>query len=469
MIDLHETIRVDRSVRDCFRYLADFSTCEQWDPGVYRARKLTAGAPAPGTAFRVILAGRGENNTLTYRLTDMTPPESLVFEGEAAGFSVRDEIHIRPLPGDRAEIDYRARIDFHGRLGSLAGLGKPLLKRMGRRAMAGLKRALTLTDTPPAPSLTGWLGHRAVLPAAWQFTERGYLAMPDKGLTAYMDNKTVAITGPTSGLGLAAACELARLGANLLLIGRNQSRLQEAVREIVAFSGCPAEKVRVYQAELSSLAAAREVAATIRREAPALDGLINNAGALFADRQETDEGHERVLAINLLTPWVLTRELLPALQTASGRVINVASGGLYTQPLRLDDMQYRKEGYNGSKAYARAKRALVSATAYLASQHPSGNVTFHSMHPGWAATPGVARSLPGFNKARKQWLRDARMGADTMVWLASHPAPARTSGRFWFDRKPRPTAVLPGTRVDARQQQQLIDWLDRVTGFTETQ
>ena len=83
------------------------------------------------------------------------------------------------------------------------------------------------------------------------------------------------------------------------------------------------------------------------------------------------------------------------------------------------------------------------------------------MHPGWAATPGVAKSLPTFNRVLEKRLRDSRMGADTIVWLASASCLENSTGLFWFDRRPRPTAVLPGTKVTAAQRDQLIEYLAR--------
>jgi NAD(P)-dependent dehydrogenase (short-subunit alcohol dehydrogenase family) len=227
---------------------------------------------------------------------------------------------------------------------------------------------------------------------------------------------------------------------------------------VQGFSGAPAENIEVVEAELSSLEEIRRVGALLNSRYAQIDVLINNAGALFQQHALTREGHERALAINLLCPWLLTEQLLPSLTRSQGRVINVASGGMYLQPLRLDDMQFVQESYDGSKAYARAKRALVAATEYQAQQNPA--VFFSSMHPGWAATPGVAQSLPAFNQRMQRWLRDSRMGADTMVWLASSQAPLAANAAFWFDRRPRPTAVLPGTAVSAAQQSALINWLE---------
>ena len=458
MITLQEKIQIARPIADCFRYLADFSTCEQWDPGVYRAEKLTPGAPAPGSGFDLILNSAGRHVPMRYQLLKLESPYRIELRGDGEGFSAHDTIRLRPLGHDRTEVDYQAELRFDGAIRHLEAVLNPLMVRMGRKAVSGLQRALT-HETGVATLRPGErLGYRTILPAAMRFTERGYLAMPNKGLTDYLDGKRVVITGATAGLGLAAACELSRLGAEVILVGRESLRLARAARQVRDFSGATAEKVRVLEAELSSLEEVRRVGELLNRSYPHIDALINNAGALFAEHGNTVDGHERALAINLLCPWLLTEQLLPALSRSRGRVINVASGGMYLQPLRLDDMQYLSQPYDGSKAYARAKRALVAVTEHHAGKHP--DIFFSSMHPGWAATPGVAKSLPAFNQRMQRWLRDARMGADTMVWLASSRAPLSASGKFWFDRRPAPTAVLPGTSVSPQQRTDLINWLE---------
>lgn len=460
MITLQEKIQIPRPIADCFRYLADISTCEQWDPGVYRAVKLTAGAAATGSEFDLILNSAGRRVPMRYRLQKLESPYRIELHGEGEGFSTVDIIRLRPLGHDRTEVDYQAELRFDGAIRHVEAVLNPLMVRMGRKAVSGLQRALT-HETEVAPIRLGErLGYRTLVPAAMRFTERGYLAMPNKGLSDYLDGKRVVITGATAGLGLAAACELSRLGAEVILVGRESLRLARAARQVRDFSGAAADKIRVLEAELSSLEEVRRISEVLNRSYPHIDVLINNAGALFAEHGTTVDGHERALAINLLCPWLLTEQLLPALSRSRGRVINVASGGMYLQPLRLDDMQYLNQPYDGSKAYARAKRALTAVTEYQAARHPE--IFFSSMHPGWAATPGVAKSLPAFNQRMQRWLRDARMGADTMVWLASSRAPLSASGKFWFDRRPAPTAVLPGTDVSTQQRADLINWLETI-------
>jgi NAD(P)-dependent dehydrogenase (short-subunit alcohol dehydrogenase family) len=119
-------------------------------------------------------------------------------------------------------------------------------------------------------------------------------------------------------------------------------------------------------------------------------------------------------------------------------------------------MQWRKSKYNGSGAYANAKRALL---CYTQIQQQETLPATYAMHPGWAATPGVKKSLPAFNRLMSGVLRDSRMAADTAVWLAS-AAKLPRSGALWLDRQPHPTSVIPGTEPSALQQAWLEQWLD---------
>jgi NAD(P)-dependent dehydrogenase (short-subunit alcohol dehydrogenase family) len=152
----------------------------------------------------------------------------------------------------------------------------------------------------------------------------------------------------------------------------------------------------------------------------------------------------------------MTETLLPALSRGHARVVTVSSGGMYLQGLRPDDWHSENAPYDGAKTYARAKRALVEITRHWSQAHAASGITFNSMHLGWAATPGVARSLPTFNRVLKNSLRDSRMGADSLLWLVSSPALKSVTGRFWLDRRPYATALLPGTAVSPEQRQALL-------------
>jgi NAD(P)-dependent dehydrogenase (short-subunit alcohol dehydrogenase family) len=462
-LQLLREVELSRSIDDCFRYLEDFSTTEQWDPGVLEAEKTTPGAPGPGTAFALHLDVLGRAVPARYRLVEREPHRRLVLEGEGPGFRVTDRLDFGSLGPAATRLRYEAAIRMDAAPGAASGVIRPWGDRLANGAMRGLTAALC-DDGPETVSALGRVARRLLLPAAMSFTRRGYRDQRSRGLSRRLDGRTVAITGVTSGLGLASAQELARLGARVLLIGRGTRRLDAAASLIRAFAG-PCTLV-TYEAELSSIAATHELADRLLAAEPRIDVLVNNAGALFSERGETAEGNERTLAVNLLTPALLAKRLEARLSEASGRVINVVSGGLYMQSLALGDLDSRREPYDGAKAYARAKRGLLALTRIWASD--AGPLAWHAVHPGWAATPGVSTSLPTFNRWMGPWLRNPRQGADTMVWLASHPALGPDGARtgFWFDRARQPDAVLPGTAVDVPTARALEAEVRRRARFT---
>ncbi|HEX4895110.1 MAG TPA: SDR family NAD(P)-dependent oxidoreductase, partial [Solimonas sp.] len=449
---LEQTVMIRRPLADCFRYLADFSTCEQWDPGVHSARKETPGPVRVGSRFALQLSTPAGRRPMHYEMLALDPGHELRLLGEGEGLLARDHLRFEALDEGSTRLRYRAELEFTG-LGQIAGrVAEPWLQRLGRAAVSGLRQALEPEPPPPTAEATqpGWEG-LLMLPTAWRFTERGYRSMPHRAHTRWLDGRTVVLTGPTGGIGLAAACELARLGARLVLVGRGTARMEQAAEKILDFAGSD-PGIRLVEADLSSAAEVRHATDAILDLEPRIDVLINNAGALSADLHRTAEGHERTLAVNLLAPYRLTLGLLPALERSGGRVINVSSGGQYLQKLDPERLLASPSPHDGMRAYAEAKRALVTLTRSWAQSHP--RVAFHAMHPGWAATPGVARSLPRFDRTLRPLLRDARMGADTVVWLATADPAWLGSGGFWFDRRPQPLDVLPATRVDARDSQQ---------------
>jgi NAD(P)-dependent dehydrogenase (short-subunit alcohol dehydrogenase family) len=193
-----------------------------------------------------------------------------------------------------------------------------------------------------------------------------------------------------------------------------------------------------------------------------IDVLINNAGALFNEWGETDEGVEQSFALLLLSPWRLTRALHPLLREAPGRVVNVISGGMYSQRLNVDRLEASPEGYGGAKAYARCKRALMVVTEEWAKDWADDGIVVNAMHPGWADTPGVESSLPGFHRLTKRILRTPEEGADTIVWLAAATEAGEVSGKLFLDREPRTTHLLDRTRErdDGAERRRLLEFLE---------
>ena len=164
--------------------------------------------------------------------------------------------------------------------------------------------------------------------------------------------------------------------------------------------------------------------------------LVLNAGALTHEYTVTGEGNETTLATHVLSPFLLTRALRPLLEaSAPSRVIVVASGGMYTEPLDVDALDPEPAAYDGTKAYARCKRAQVVLAEEWTRDLLDTGITVNAMHPGWADTPGLRAALPGFSRVVGPLLRTPEEGADTIVWLAAAPDAADLSGLFFLDRR----------------------------------
>lgn len=273
---------------------------------------------------------------------------------------------------------------------------------------------------------------------------RAWSALDDSPLL----DRTVVVTGHTSGIGFAAACMLRRLGANLVVIGRDAARSEDAANRIRVSSG--PGTVEVLVADIGQPNDVRNVSDVLLRKFSRIDALVHNAGALLKTRSRNLVGDDTTLAVHVYGPHLMTSLLLPALQRAEGRVITVSSGGMYAMrlPKLTDDrgLELSDDQYDGTKQYAIAKRAQVTLNEMWSRRPDATGVTFHAMHPGWVDTPGVATSIPLFRAVTKPILRSAEQGADTIAWLCAEDSRALGSGGFWCDRARRPIHRLPATK-----------------------
>lgn len=280
-----------------------------------------------------------------------------------------------------------------------------------------------------------------------------------------MTGKICIITGANSGLGFATAQALASKGAHVIMACRDPERGKKACTQIQQ-----ATKNIHVELELVDVSKMDDVHALVQRlqkKHAHIDVLVNNAGALFNQRQETSDGFEKTFATDLLGPYLLTRLLLPLLKAApAARIINVSSGGMYFGKLHLKDLQYRHRSYNGPMAYAEAKRGMMILTQLWAKELENTSVTVNAMHPGWADTPGVADALPGFHQLTKLVLRDHTEGADTIIWLAVKPN-LYTSGAFFFDRKSRDIHRSNNTRSSLSEIESFWKYLGEITEGAE--
>jgi NAD(P)-dependent dehydrogenase (short-subunit alcohol dehydrogenase family) len=249
-----------------------------------------------------------------------------------------------------------------------------------------------------------------------------------------MHGKVCLITGATTGIGKHTALALARQDATVVIGCRDAGRGAATAEEIRRESGNPA--VSVLRADLSQMAEVRRMADELMRQHQALHVLVNNAGAIYMEREVTPEGLERTFATNHLAYFLLTERLLPLLRaSAPARVINVSSQAHRPARIDFDDLMGER-GYSGWRAYGQSKLANVLHTYELARRLAGSGVTANCLHPGVIAS-GFGRNNRGLFglilRLAPLVLLTPEQGARTSIYLATSPEVEGVSGRY-FDR-----------------------------------
>jgi NAD(P)-dependent dehydrogenase (short-subunit alcohol dehydrogenase family) len=259
--------------------------------------------------------------------------------------------------------------------------------------------------------------------------------------------KRVVLTGSTNGIGLAAAEALAARGAQLTIVARDQVRGEQAAGRARAAATSPEATVDVLLADLTSQAEVRRLAASIAARYPAVDVLVNNAGAMFNTRRVTADGIEQTWALNHLAPFLLTSLLIGKLTAAgAARVITTSSDAGNRSRLPFDDLDgthaYESGTWptKGFRRYGETKLANIVFTMELARRAQGSGVSAFCYHPGNVATNFNHNngSLMSFGMALiKPFSRSPAKGAETLVWLAESPDVAEQSGGYFFDMERR--------------------------------
>jgi NAD(P)-dependent dehydrogenase (short-subunit alcohol dehydrogenase family) len=281
-----------------------------------------------------------------------------------------------------------------------------------------------------------------------------------------MNGKVVLITGGTSGIGKASAVALASMGAEVVVIGRNEERGERAAEEIRRESGN--KKVSLMLADLSVQADVRRLAEEFQERHGRLDVLVNNAGLVQSQRTETPDGIETQLAINHLTPFLLTNLLLDLLRaSAPSRIVTVSSDAHRWAKLDLDDLQSRKR-YRGMQVYGTTKLANILFTRELSERLKGTGVTANAMHPGGVNT-NFGNNQRGpmslLFRAFKPFMRTPEQGADTLIYLASSLEVEGMTGKYLADRKVK---VASDAAYDETLQKKLWEASEKLTGLKVT-
>ncbi len=302
------------------------------------------------------------------------------------------------------------------------------------------------------------LGYTRIGPAV---RRRWWPADPEPGCLV---GHRVVVTGATSGIGEAMVTSLAALGATVHVLGRNAEKVSRVVAEVRA---AQPDAVLVEEVcDVGDLDAVRAWTDDLASRVDSLHGLVHNAGVMVPERSESAQGHELALAVHVLGPHLMTERLLPLLGADQGTVVIMSSGGMYSAGLRStpDEIEYRDGDYDGVRGYARTKRMQVVLADAWSKRLRGGDVRVESCHPGWANTPGVSDSLPGFDKVMGPLLRTPEGGADTAVWLVATRPDSRGTHHFWHDRATRPTTYPFQRRQDPAAERAFLDYVAGATG-----
>ncbi|OBK12678.1 SDR family NAD(P)-dependent oxidoreductase [Mycobacterium asiaticum] len=239
-----------------------------------------------------------------------------------------------------------------------------------------------------------------------------------------MTRRTIVITGASDGIGAAAAGQLSRSGANVVVVGRSQSKTIAVANQLGA---------DYFVADFADLSQVRALADKIKSEYSRIDVLANNAGGMCKDPVLTVDGLEKTYQVNYLAPFLLTTQLMDVLVESRATVLNTTSNSQKLLPRVTVDALERTEGRRPSIAYAYTKLAIILFTRELHRRYHGSGIATATFHPGYVNSNFGEASGSRFLLFMKnnvpltaRFTATAQQGAEQLVWLASS-----TPGTDW--------------------------------------
>ncbi len=297
-----------------------------------------------------------------------------------------------------------------------------------------------------------------------------------------MDGRIALVTGSTGGLGKAIATALAREGATVVVVGRSQSRAEDAMRDIREV--VPSSRLEPLSCDLSSQASILSAVHEFLTRHDALDVLVNAAGVFRKERHVTPDGLELTFATNVMGYFLVTNLLLDALKEAAAReadsqgpnaaagtvsasrIVNIASrysNGPWVTKLDFSDLQTTKGKYSFLRSTPPTMLARVLLTQELAERLRGTGVVANAVHPGLVKHTALLHDVGGpFRWMTNAFGAPAEKAADTALWLATSPEGAAVSGKLWAKRKELPT---PGMGSDPAARRRLWEECTRLSGL----
>ena len=282
-----------------------------------------------------------------------------------------------------------------------------------------------------------------------------------------MKGKVVLVTGATAGIGEVTARELARMGARVIGVGRDQHKCADVAARIRSTTS--SEAVEFMVADLSSQAQVRRLADEFRRKYTRLDVLVNNAGGFFSTRQESADGIELTMALNHLNYFLLTHLLLDLLKSSEpSRIVNVSSDAHRNAQIDFEDIEAKRK-YSGWRMYGQSKLANVIFTYDLARRLAGTSVTANALHPGFVATRfghnNGGMMSAGLKLFQKIAAKPPEQGAQTSLYLATSPEVEGVTGKYFSDQKQVPSSQAS---YDESAAKRLWAWSEEKTGLLVT-